>query len=137
MKQQTVLTMYIRANKALTGPPLGTILGNNGVAAVKFVKEFNEFTNTLPDYFLLGVRIVVSENKSFSFTATMPSVGVILSLLKKEEIVKDIHGITTIIHYVLLEDLIQLCKFKYPNYDLKKAAKMLHGTLLSSKIIIK
>jgi ribosomal protein L11 len=92
---------------------------------------------TLPDYFLLGVRIVVSENKSFTFTVKMPSVGCILSLLKKEEIVKDIHGITTTTHYILLEDFIKLCLFKFPTYDLKKAAKMLHGTLLSSKIIIK
>lgn len=137
MKQQTVLTLYIRAGKAQIGPPLGTILGNIGVATVKFVKEFNEFTNTLPDYFLLGVRIVVSENKSFTFTVKMPSVGFILSLLKKEEIVKDIHGITTTTHYILLEDFIKLCLFKFPTYDLKKAAKMLHGTLLSSKIIIK
>jgi len=137
MKQQTVLTLYIRAGKAQNGPPLGTILGNIGVATVKFVKEFNEFTNTLPDYFLLGVRIVVSENKSFTFTVKMPSVGCILSLLKKEEIVKDIHGITTTTHYILLEDFIKLCLFKFPTYDLKKAAKMLHGTLLSSKIIIK
>lgn len=137
MKQQTILTLYIRAGKAQIGPPLGTILGNIGVATVKFVKEFNEFTNTLPDYFLLGVRIVVSENKSFTFTVKMPSVGFILSLLKKEEIVKDIHGITTTTHYILLEDFIKLCLFKFPTYDLKKAAKMLHGTLLSSKIIIK
>lgn len=137
MKQQTILTLYIRAGKAITGPPLGTILGNIGVATVKFVKEFNEFTNALPDYFLLGVRIVVSENKSFTFTVKMPSVGFILSLLKKEEIIKDIHGITTTTHYILLEDFIKLCKFKFPAYDLKKAAKMLHGTLLSSRIIIK
>ena len=137
MKQQTILTLYIRANKAMIGPPLGTILGNIGVATVKFVKEFNEFTNTLPDYFLLGVRIVVSENKSFTFTVKMPSVGVILSLLKKDEIVKDIHGITTTTNFILLEDFIKLCKFKFPAYDLQKAARMLRGTLLSSKIIIK
>jgi ribosomal protein L11 len=137
MKQHTILTLYIRANKALIGPPLGTILGNIGVATTKFVKEFNEFTNTLPDYFLLGVKIIVSENKSFTFTVTMPSVGVILSLLKKEVIVKDMHGVITTTNYVLLEEFLQLCKFKFPNYDLKKAAKMLHGTLLSSKIIIK
>jgi hypothetical protein len=67
----------------------------------------------------------------------MPSVGFILSLLKKEEIIKDIHGIITITHYILLEDFIKLCKFKFPAYDLKKAARMLHGTLLSSKIIVK
>jgi len=83
MKTQTILTLYIRAGKAQNGPPLGTILGNIGVATVKFVKEFNEFTNTLPDYFLLGVRIVVSENKSYTFSISMPSVGFILSLLKK------------------------------------------------------
>jgi len=137
MKQQTVLTLYIRSGKALTGPPLGTTLGNIGVATPKFVKEFNEFTSNLPDYFLLGVRIVVSENKSFTFTVNMPSVGCILSLLKKEEVVKDIHGISTTTNYVSLEDFLQLCKFKFPNYELKKSAKILQGTLLSSQIIIK
>jgi ribosomal protein L11 len=137
MKQQTILTLYIRAGKAQNGPPLGTILGNIGVATIKFVKEFNEFTNTLPDYFLLSVRIVVQENKSFTFFIRMPSVGFILSLLKKEEITKDLHGISTTTHYVLLEDFIQLCKFKFPNNDLNKSAKTLQGTLLSSRIIIK
>jgi len=137
MNQQIVLTLYIRSGKALTGPPLGTTLGNIGVATTKFVKEFNDFTSTLPDYFLLGVKIVVTENKSFTFTVKMPSLGCILSLLKKEEVIKDIHGVTTTIHYVLLEDFLQLCKFKFPNYELKKAAKILQGTLLSSRIIIK
>jgi len=99
MKKQTVLTLYIRAGKALTGPPLGTILGNIGVATVKFVKEFNEFTNTLPDYFLLGVKIVVSENKSFTFTVKMPSVGFILSLLKKKKLLK-IYTVLLLLHII-------------------------------------
>ena len=137
MKKQTILTLYIRAGKAQNGPPLGTTLGNIGVATVKFVKEFNEFTNTLPDYFLLGVRIVVSENKSYTFSVSMPSVGFILSLLKKEEIIKDLHGVSTTTHYVLLEDFIKLCKFKFPNYELNKSIKIMQGTLLSSRIIIK
>lgn len=137
MKQQTVLTLYIRSGKALTGPPLGTILGNIGVATAKFVKDFNEFTSTLPDYFLLGVKIVVLENKSYTFTVKMPSIGFILSLLKKEEVVKDLHGIITTTHYILLEDFLQLCKFKFPNYDLRKSTKIIQGTLLSSRIIIK
>ena len=137
MKKQTILTLYIRAGKAQNGPPLGTILGNIGVATVKFVKEFNELTNTLPDYFLLGVRIVVSENKSYTFSLSMPPVGFILSLLKKEEITKDLHGVSTTIHYVLLEDFIQLCMFKLPNYDLNKSTRIMQGTLLSSRIIIK
>jgi ribosomal protein L11 len=137
MKKQTVLTLYIRSGKAQTGPPLGTTLGNIGVATAKFVKEFNDFTNTLPDYFLLQVRIVVSENKSFTFSVKMPSVGFILSLLKKQEIIKDIHGNITITNYILLEEFLQLCKFKFPNYDLKRASKILQGSLLSSKIIIK
>ena len=67
----------------------------------------------------------------------MPSVGFILSLLKKEQIIKDIHGVITTTNYILLEEFIQLCKSKFPDYDLKRAAKILQGTLLSSKIIIK
>jgi len=61
------LTLYIRSNSAESGPPLGTTLGNIGVNTLKFCKEFNEFTQDLPNYFLLKVVITISENKSFIF----------------------------------------------------------------------
>jgi len=77
------LTLYIKANSAESGPPLGTTLGNIGVNTVKFCKEFNEFTKDLPNYFLLGVSIAIAENKAFTFTTSLPSIGFLIYLLKK------------------------------------------------------
>lgn len=131
------LVLYIRANSAKSGPPLGTTLGNIGVNTMKFCKEFNDYTNELPNYFLLKVTILVTENKSFTFSVELPSVGFIISMLKKEESIKDINGVIKNISYILLEDFLKIAIFKFPNYNLKKSLKIIKGSLLSAKIIIK
>ena len=131
------LTIYIRANSAKSGPPLGTTLGNIGVNTIKFVKEFNDFTNDLPNYFLLRTQITIVENKSFTFNVSLPSIGYIISLLKQEEIIKQKNGSMLHIHYILLEDIIKLAKLKLPDYPLDKALKIIKGSLLSSNIVIK
>jgi large subunit ribosomal protein L11 len=131
------LTIYIRANSAESGPPLGTILGNIGVNTVKFCKEFNEHTKDLPNYFILRVCIIISENKSFTFTIELPSIGFLIYLLKKEETLKNKDGVVTVTNYIYLEDLLKLSKFKFPNYDIKKSSKILKGSLLSANINVR
>jgi large subunit ribosomal protein L11 len=131
------LTLYIRANNAESGPPLGTTLGNIGVNTIKFCKEFNEFTQDLPNYFLLRVSIIIAENKGFTFSVSLPSIGFLIYLLKKEEILKNKDGVITNNFFIYLEDLLKLAKFKFPNYDLKKSSKIIKGTLLSANINVK
>jgi len=128
------LTIYIRANSAESGPPLGTTLGNIGVNTIKFCKEFNEFTKDLPNYFLLRVIIIIAENKGFTFTVSLPSIGFLIYLLKKEETLKNKDGVITNNSYIYLEDLLKLAKFKFPSYDIKKSSKIIKGTLLSANI---
>jgi len=131
------LTIYIKANGAESGPPLGTTLGNIGVNTIKFCKEFNEFTKDLPNYFLLRVSIVISENKAFTFTTDLPSIGFLIYLLKKEETLKNKDGVVTYNSYIFLEDLLRLAKFKFPTFDIKKSSKIIKGTLLSANIHVK
>lgn len=131
------LVIYIRANSAKSGPPLGTTLGNIGVNTMKFCKEFNEFTKDLPNYFLLKVTILVTENKSFTFSIELPPVGFIISLLKKDETFKDKNGTTQQLSYITLEDFLKIAKFKFPNFELKKSLRIIKGSLLSANIIIK
>jgi ribosomal protein L11 len=45
MEAKYIINIIIRSKSAESGPPLGTVLGNLGVNTVKFVKEFNDFTN--------------------------------------------------------------------------------------------
>ena|ERR1700760_1958440 len=131
------LIIYIKANGAESGPPLGTTLGNIGVNTIKFCKEFNEFTKDLPNYFMLRVSIIIIENKSFTFTVSLPSIGFLIYLLKKEETLKNKDGIITNNSYIYLEDLLKLAKFKFPNFDIKKSSKIIKGTLLSANINVK
>lgn len=137
MNNNINLTLYIRSGQAESGPPLGTILGNIGVQTVKFCKEFNDYTKDLPSYFLLKVKITVTENKSFTFIVEEPSIGSIILLLKKEEKIKKKDGTEFIFNYIFFEDLIKLAKFKFPNLDLKRSIKIIKGSLYSSKIQIK
>lgn len=137
MKDNIKLTLYIKAGQAESGPPLGTILGNIGVQTVKFCKEFNDFTKELPLYFLLRVNIIVAENKSFIFNIKEPSIGFIISLLKKEEKIIRKNGMEDTIFYIYFEDIIKLAKFKFPDLNLERSISIIKGSLYSSNIQIK
>src|ERR1700754_2987694 len=134
MKNNIKLILYIKAGQAESGPPLGTILGNIGVQTVKFCKEFNDFTKELPTYFFLKVTILILENKNFTFSVELPSIGFIISLLKKEEKIKKKDGTIFSSYYIFFEDLVKLAIFKFPNYNLERSINIIKGSLYSSNI---
>jgi ribosomal protein L11 len=125
------VTLFIFAQGAEPVPPLGTILGNLGINSTKFCKEFNEFTQDLPNYFKLPVTIFIEKNKNFSFKIKEPQLGYILSLLKQE-----VEDENTYYEYVNLSDLLKLAKFKFPLLDIKKAFLIIKGIVNSMDLLI-
>jgi large subunit ribosomal protein L11 len=83
-----VIDVYLRAASADSGPPLGTILGNLGINTSKFCKEFNDFTKSLPTYFVVRVRIYIYENRTFSFIVLAPSTTYLISILKFQKTIE-------------------------------------------------
>lgn len=131
--------IFIKSNGAETGPPLGTILGNLGINSAKFCKEFNDFTKHLPDYFILKVRILIFENRSYSFFIKAPSSSFILSSLKIEKSVKIKHFDRMHLRFMFcihLMDLLKLTKFKFFTLPIKKSISMLWSTAKSAAFVI-
>jgi ribosomal protein L11 len=89
---------------------LGTVLGNLGINAVKFCKEFNEITADLPNYLKLSVIINYYENNSYDIFVKEPCIGYIIGLLKAPIDVEA--DINTSLCYIELDEVIQLALFK-------------------------
>ena len=79
-KIKTVVKLILNAGKATPAPPIGPALGQQGINIASFCKEFNSKTNGSAG-FLIPVRIIVYEDKSFSFLLKSPTAS---SLLLKE-----------------------------------------------------
>jgi hypothetical protein len=131
-----IINIIIRAKSAESGPPLGTVLGNLGVNTIKFVKEFNEFTEELPEYFKIKVKIVIFENNSFFFSVKAPTIGFILSLLRKEEEFLLSNGSLVKRSIFFFTDLVKLTLFKFPYMPLNKSINIILGTVYVSNTFI-
>lgn len=129
---KTKVCLFVRSQSAENGPPLGTILGNMGVNAVKFVKDFNEFTKELPSYFLLKIHIYILEDRSYKFSVFLPTTGYILSFVKKFHVSDKFKKQAL----VSLKDVIQLCLLKFPSFSLKKSFPIILGTLKTCNLLI-
>jgi ribosomal protein L11 len=128
-----IINITIKAQSAESGPPLGTVLGNIGVNAIKFAKDFNEFTIDLPNYFKVNVNIIIFKNNNYKFIVKIPNIGYILSLLRKEAEYKNYGKY----YYFNLSDLLKLSLLKFPNISLKRSIKIVLGTVKSANTIVK
>ncbi len=59
----------LQGGKATPAPPVGSILGAQGVNMMDFVNTFNDQTKDLGDQ-LLNVRVRIFEDRTFTFTYT-------------------------------------------------------------------
>jgi large subunit ribosomal protein L11 len=133
---KNVIFLFVRSQMADSGPPLGTILGNLGINAVKFCKEFNDFTKELPSYFLLKVKILILEDRSYSFLILPPSTGFLLMFVK----VQPLGGFSKVSkgvkNFISLKNVVQVAMFKFPYLDLRLSVPVILGSLNSCNLKI-
>jgi len=121
-----IISIILNSQGAEAAPPLGTVLGNLGINAIKFSKEFNEFTKDLPTYFRVRVIIFVYENKNIKYEIKAPTTGCILSLLK-ESFPDDL---------IPVDEIVKLAKFKLPNLSLKSSVSIILGSVYSAGLLL-
>ena len=79
MAKKVVGTIKIQApgGEAKPGPPIGPVLGANGVNIPMFIKEFNARTADQKGY-VIPVVITVFSDKSFTFILKTPPASILL-----------------------------------------------------------
>ncbi len=71
----SLLKLTIPAGKATAGPPIGPALGQKGVKAIDFCKQFNDASKVyLPDL-PLRCQILVLPDRTFSVSIRPPATG--------------------------------------------------------------
>jgi len=131
-------TIFLRSNKVESGPPLSTILGNFGINTVKFVKDFNDYTSDLPDYFLLVVNVTIYNDKTYSFWLSEPTISLLLRLvsLEKDFLVKGSGGyISTKYRIIYVDDIIMISIFKFGSFN-EHALKIILGIVNSMGLYV-
>ena len=68
-KVQATVKLQLPAGKATPAPPVGSILGANGVNMMDFINAFNDQTKELGDQ-VLNVRVRIYDDRTFTFTFT-------------------------------------------------------------------
>ena len=128
-KIKAVVKLQIKAGAANPAPPVGPVLGQQGVSIQEFCSQFNEKTKAMGDM-VVPVELTVYEDRSFSFiTKTPPAAFLILKALGKEKGSATPHSekIGTLTQIQLEE----IAKTKLPDLNtdnLEAAKRMIAGT---------
>lgn len=102
------IKLQILAGQATATPPVGPLLGQKGVSAIEFCKQFNEATTHLHPTLLLNVKLFV-KNKKFTFKFSFPSVS---GLLKQASRLKKTGGSTSHTGTVSVRWVYEIARFK-------------------------
>ena len=79
-KIKTVLKLNLQAGAANPAPPVGPILGQQGINIMEFCKQYNEKTKDKKGQ-TIPAEITVFEDRSFTFVLKLPPVS---ALIKQE-----------------------------------------------------
>jgi len=111
----------IPAGRAVNGPPLGPVLGQYGIHAVSFCKQFNDLTAGLDDFddlvVYVSVRVDLYDDRTFGLFVTKPSVSFLIKL-----VTNILSGSSGSYRPVLRkDDVVRIARFKFPYLPLRSS----------------
>lgn len=131
-KVLTTLKLTLKAAEATPAPPVGSALGQHGVAIMEFVKSYNERTAEMKGQIVPAV-ITIYEDRSFSFEIKKAPVS---SMIKKELKLEKGSGTTPkdTVGTLTSAQVEKIAKEKMVDFntdDIEAAKKIVEGTARS------
>lgn len=131
-KVKTVVKINLQAGAATPAPPVGTALGQHGVAIMEFVKQYNDRTASMKGNIVPAV-ITIYEDRTFDFVIKMAPVA---DMIKKKLGIEKGSGTTpkTMAGTLTKVQLEEIAKEKMKDLnteDLEAAKKIVAGTARS------
>lgn len=131
-KVKTIIKINLPAGAATPAPPVGTALGQHGVAIMDFVKQYNDRTASMKGNTVPAV-ITIYEDRTFTFDIKMAPVS---DMIKKELKIEKGSGTTprTLVATLTKAQLEKIAKEKMKDLnteDLAAAKRIVAGTARS------
>lgn len=128
-KIKTVIKLQMPAGAATPAPPVGTVLGPQGINLQEFCKQFNDATKDMKGD-VVPAEITIFEDRSFKFILKTPPAA---ALLKKAAGIEKGSGnpLTTKVGKVSRADVRKIAEKKLPDLnttDLNAAERIIAGT---------
>lgn len=126
---KNIVKVQVKAGRAEPKPPLGAVLGQNGVNIMEFCKEFNERTKDMGDVIVPCV-ITIYDDRSYEFiTKQPPMTDLIKKALGIESGSAQAHKIK--VGKLTRSQLEEIAKKKMPDLntdDVDQAVKIVAGS---------
>lgn len=128
-KIKIVIKLQLPAGAANPAPPVGTVLGPQGINLQEFCKQFNDATKEMKGD-VVPAEITIFEDRSFKFILKTPPAA---ALLKKAAGIEKgaANPLTTKVGKVTRADVRAIAEKKLPDLnttDLNAAERIIRGT---------
>ena len=113
-----VWPLIVQANSIQVGTSWCAELGGRGIKAKVMVDGLNKYTETLPDYFVLIIWLVIKDKMKFKIEFKSVSLSHLMGLVSFKYTIQkkgDFGEIWNIkeVQAILISDLLKLCIFRY------------------------
>lgn len=136
-KVKTVLRLQLPAGAANPAPPVGTVLGPQGINIQEFCKQFNDATKDMRGD-IVPAQITIFEDRTFSFVLKTPPAA---ALLKQAAHIEKgaANPLTGKVGKVSKADVRKIAERKLPDLntdDLDAAERIIAGTAKNMGITV-